>query len=306
MSTSTMLIERAASGRLSRLADYWDLTKPRIGLLVLVVVGATAWIARHGHPDLTLVVSVLIGTALVSASGSALNQWLERKTDALMDRTAPRPLPGGRLRSVDVLRFATVTVVAGTGVLWIWVDAVTALLALATWTLYVWVYTPLKSRTWLNTAVGAVAGAMPILIGWSAVRLPGESWLSARPLALFSVVFLWQFPHFMAIAWLYRHQYGRAGLKMLPVVDPTGNWAAVQAVLAAALLLPTSLLPVVGSSPRGAALFTAAALLLGVGQMACALWFVFRRSDRSARRLLQASLVYLPALFLILVCVSWR
>ena len=136
-----------------------------------------------------------------------------------------------------MLRFATVTVVAGTGVLWIWVDAVTALLALATWTLYVWVYTPLKSRTWLNTAVGAVAGAMPILIGWSAVRLPGESWLSARPLALFSVVFLWQFPHFMAIAWLYRHQYGRAGIKMLPVVDPTGNWAAVQAVLAAALVI---------------------------------------------------------------------
>ena len=306
MSTSTMSLARAATGRWSRLADYWELTKPRIALLVLVVVAATAFIVRDGWPAWNLVANVLLGTALVSASGSALNQWLERKTDALMDRTAPRPLPGGRLREAEVIRFATATLAAGLGVLWLAVNAETALLGLLTWTLYVWVYTPLKTRTCLNTAVGAVAGAMPILIGWSAVRLPGESWLDVRMLSLFTLVFLWQFPHFMAIAWLYRHQYGRAGLKMLPVVDATGRRAGMQAFLAAALLLPISLLPVLGGADLGALLFAVTALLLGAGQLVCALWFLTRRNDHAARRLLQASLVYLPLLFLLLVCVSWR
>ena len=306
MTTSTMSLTRATTGRWSRLADYWELTKPRIALLVLVVVAATAFIVRDGWPAWNLVANVLLGTALVSASGSALNQWLERKTDALMDRTAPRPLPGGRLREAEVLRFATATLVTGLGVLWLAVNGETALLGLFTWTLYVWVYTPLKTRTCLNTAVGAVAGAMPILIGWAAVRLPGESWLNVRMLSLFTLVFLWQFPHFMAIAWLYRKQYGSAGLKMLPVVDATGRRAGIQAFLAAALLLPISLLPVLGGSDLGALLFAVTALLLGAGQLACALWFLTRRNDHAARRLLQASLVYLPLLFLLLVCVSWR
>jgi protoheme IX farnesyltransferase len=174
---------------------------------------------------------------------------------------------------------------------------VTAALGLLTWLLYVCVYTPLKSRTSLNTAVGAVAGAMPVLMGWSA----SGAEIDLRAAALFLVVFLWQFPHFMAIAWIYREQYDAAGLKMLTVVDPSGRRAGTQAVLSALALLPVSFIPALLSP--GASLYVLAAFALGGGQLACAVMFCAKRDEAAARRLLRASLVYLPALLTLLLFV---
>ena len=219
--------------------DFVDLTKPRIVSLVLVTVGVGAWCGSWGGTSPWLVLHALLGTALVAASGSALNQLLERRADARMRRTADRPLPSGRLSSREVIAFASATIVAGLVYLAATTGLETTLLGLLTWVLYVWIYTPLKSRSVGNTVVGAVAGAMPILIGWSAVGGPWNLFAAA----LFFIVYLWQFPHFMAIAWIYRQQYAAAGLRMLPSVDPTGFRTGAHAVVAAAALLPVGMLP---------------------------------------------------------------
>lgn len=273
-----------------RACDYFELTKPKIAALELVTVTVAAVVASNGALDLWRVFHALVGTALVAASASAFNQLLERETDALMERTADRPLPAGRLSLREVLAFGSITALAGVLYLALLVNPLTAALGALTWVLYVCIYTPLKSRSHANTMVGAVAGAVPILMGWAAV---GRS-LDLSAATLFLIVFLWQFPHFMAIAWIYRRDYAAAGLQMLPVVDPSGLRAGGQAVLAALALLPVSLLPSMVSF-AGPAYF-ALALLLGVGQIACAAIFLFRLSDGSARVLLRASLVYLPAL----------
>jgi protoheme IX farnesyltransferase len=207
-----------------------------------------------------------------------------------MNRTEDRPLPAGRLSGAEVLWFGGVTIVAGLTILVWQVNVLTAALGLATWLLYVAVYTPLKSRTPANTAVGAVAGALPVLMGWASVGAP----LGLGAATLFLIVYLWQFPHFMAIAWLYREEYARAGLRMLPVVDASGRRAAFQAIASALVLLPVSLLP---ASLLGAgSLYLAGATLLGLGQLAAAVWFARRLNRPAARGLLRASLVYLPAM----------
>jgi protoheme IX farnesyltransferase len=293
MSMPTLAVE-APLARSARLADYLELTKPRIAVLVLVTVAASSFIAGWGPPSPALLVHALVGTALLAASASALNQWLERHSDALMPRTAERPIPAGRLGRAEVLWFGASTVVVGTIYLAALVSPLTALLGLATWIAYAAVYTPLKSRTPANTWVGAVAGALPVLIGWSAAGAP----LGLRAFSLFLVVFLWQFPHFMAIAWMYRAQYAAAGLKMLPVVDPTGRRAGALAVVAALALVPVSLVP--GVLDLAGEWRLALVLALGVGQLACAARFLLRLDQASARRLLTASLVYLPALLALL------
>ncbi len=168
-------------------------------------------------------------------------------------------------------------------------------MGLATWLVYVWIYTPLKTRTSANTAVGAVAGALPVLMGWASVGAP----LGLKAFTLFLIVFLWQFPHFMAIAWIYRREYAAAGLRMLPVVDPSGHRAGVQAVLCALILVPVSLVPAVLDLAGGA--YFSWALILGLGQLACAVSFSWRLDEVSARRLLRASLIYLPMVLLALV-----
>lgn len=302
MSTSTLTLDRAP-GWLSRAGDYVELTKPRIGALVLVAVAASGFVARWGRPDPLALLNALLGTLLVAASASALNQWWERRSDVLMDRTANRPLPAGRLRSREVIGFAVLTLVAGVAYLWLAVNGLTAIWSLSSWFLYVWVYTPLKARSSLNTVVGAVAGAMPVLIGWSAVEGSLELTTDPRVAALFVVLFLWQFPHFMAIAWIYRQQYARAGLQMLTVVDPSGRRAGVQALVAALALLPVSLIPALFSPGIGGSVYLVAAFLLGVGQLLCAAQFMARRDEAAARRLLRASLIYLPVLFAFLVCI---
>jgi protoheme IX farnesyltransferase len=280
---------------LARLADYLELTKPRIATLVLVTVAMSAFVARWGAPDSWLLLHTLLGTALVAASASAFNQWLERHTDALMQRTLDRPLPAGRLTNAEVLLFGCVTIVCGIAYLAWSVNLATALWGLATWILYVWIYTPLKSRTPANTAVGAVAGALPVLMGWAST----DAALGLEALTLFLIVYLWQFPHFMAIAWIYRGQYAEAGLKMLPVVDASGQRAGLQALVSAMALLPVSILPV--ALHLAGTTYLAGALILGAGQLAIAVGFSRRLDEVSARRLLRASLVYLPGLWFLLV-----
>lgn len=293
MSMPSLALDRRGS-LVARGADYVELTKPKIATLVLVTVAVAAFVAGWGPPSGWLLLHVLLGTALVAASASALNQWLERDTDALMVRTADRPLPAGRLTGGQVLAFGFVTIVLGTVYLAASVSLLTAALGLLTWAMYVVVYTPLKRRTAANTAVGAVAGALPVLMGWTAVGAP----LDLRAWSLFLIVFLWQFPHFMAIAWIYRRDYDGAGLKMLSTVDPSGVRAGRQAILAALVLVPVSMVPCL--SQPGGGIFVVWALLLGMGQLACAFWFSVQKSDASARRLLMASLLYLPAMMALL------
>lgn len=277
--------------------DYLELAKPKIALLELVTVAAAYYLAGHGAPQVPVLLHALLGTSFVAASASAFNQWLERTSDALMPRTADRPLPAGRLGARDVAWFGSITAVAGVCYLAIAVNQLTACLGLLSWFLYVVVYTPLKRRSSTNTAVGAVAGALPVLMGWTATgRL-----LDVNAATLFMVVFLWQFPHFMAIAWLYRRDYALAGMKMLTVVDPSGQRAGRQAVLAASALVPVTLVPVLVSFATP--IYGAAAITIGVAQLICAARFYRHLDETSARRLLRASLLYLPAILGLLTLV---
>ena len=300
MSISTATCRPARAQGWQRVADYIELTKPKIVLMELVTVAVAAVVASAGAPDLWLLTHAVIGTVLVAAGASAWNQWLERHTDALMDRTADRPLPTARLGSREVVVVGTLATVVGLVYLTLCVNVLTAALGAVTWLLYVGIYTPLKSRSPSNTAVGAVAGAMPILMGWTAVG--GR--LNTSAATLFLIVFLWQFPHFMAIAWIYRRQYAAAGLKMLPVVDPSGLRAGGQAVIAALALVPVSLLPAVISF-AGSTYFIWA-LLLSLCQLLCATAFLLRMNDHTARVLLRASLIYLPGLLLWLTAGPFR
>ncbi len=278
----------------SRVRDYAELAKLRIAVMELITVAVGAWLGAWGSPSPVALLHALVGTALVATSASAINQWLERYSDRRMRRTADRPLAAGRMSSWEVGIFAGTTAVAGFAYLALTVGAQPTLVALLTWILYTAIYTPLKRHSVLNTVVGAVAGALPVLIGWTAVGGP----LDMLAGTLFLIVYLWQFPHFMAIAWLYRHEYAAAGLRMLPVIDPTGRRTGAQAFLAAWALIPVSLVPAV--SLNAAAWYSVSAALLGLIYTAAALGFFYRADDRSARRLLRASLVYLPAVLLAL------
>ena len=214
-----------------------------------------------------------------------------------MPRTAGRPLPSGRLNCRDVAWFGSITAVVGVCYLALLVNELTACLGLCSWLLYVVIYTPLKRRSTANTAVGAVAGALPVLMGWTAAGRP----LDLFAATLFMIVFLWQFPHFMAIAWLFRRDYAAAGMQMLTVVDPSGNRAGRQAVLAASALVPVTLVP--GLVSFATPLYGAAALSIGIAQLVCAALFFRRLDETSARRLLRASLLYLPAILCLLTLV---
>jgi protoheme IX farnesyltransferase len=294
MSASTLLCDRAPVTPLARLADFVELTKPRIAALELVTVAAAAFFAAGGPVAPGVLLATLFGTALVAASASALNQWLERHSDALMERTARRPLPAGRLSSREVLRFGVACALSGAVLLGVAVNLPTAAIGLLTWLLYVAVYTPLKTKSPANTMIGAIAGAMPVLMGWTCVGKP----LDLDAAILFIVLFLWQFPHFMAIAWIYRRDYAAAGMAMLTVADPTGRRAGAQAVLAALMLIPISLLPAVRLIEPT---YFAVALVLGIAQLVASTLFMLHLDERSARRLLRVTLVYLPAVLLLLM-----
>jgi protoheme IX farnesyltransferase len=274
----------------SRLADYVELTKPRIGLMVLFTVAAGYFLGA-AEPRAGVLFHALFGTALVASGASALNQWLERRTDGRMRRTMNRPLPAGRLQPWEVFAFGTALGVVGVAYLILTLPEPTAALVAAfTFVSYVAVYTPMKTRTPLNTLVGAVPGAMPPVIGWCAAR--GS--IGAEAVALFAMLFFWQLPHFYAIAWMYRDEYARAGLKMVSGNDPTGRRTARWMLATCLLLVPAGVAPaVVGSA---SVVYAAGALALGGFFLARVLRFCGSRTHGDARSVLLASLVYLPGL----------
>jgi protoheme IX farnesyltransferase len=280
----------------SRVADYVELTKPRVAVLVLFTVAAGFWLGSPNGPDLDSLLHTVCATALVAAGASALNQLLERQTDALMRRTEARPLPAGRLLPAEVLVFGLALGLGGLVYLAVAVRQPLAVLTAAfTFCTYAFLYTPLKRRTTLNTLVGAVPGAMPPVIGWTAAH--GD--LAPEAVALFLILFLWQVPHFLAIAWIYRDDYARAGLRMLPGLDPRGRATGRQMTSYCLALVPVSLLPWLWH--QAGPLYPAAALALGLGFLWAALGFVRQPSAARARRVLRASLVYLPALLALLL-----
>jgi protoheme IX farnesyltransferase len=301
MSTSSLTIAEPRAVLFGRVCDFLELTKPRIAVMELVVVLAAGVVATRGQPDPSRLFHAMLGTLLVASSASAANQWIERQRDARMARTASRPLPAGRLSGQEAVAFSLVCLLAGVVQLAWFVNLACAASAGLTWAVYVMAYTPIKPVSTLNTAIGAVAGALPVLIGWTAVG--GE--LDGRALALFLVLFLWQFPHFMAIAWLYRRDYAEAGYKMLTVIEPTGRRAGWQAVLAALALVPVSIVPVLAAPGLGSMLYVMGAVLLGAGQLVFAALFWQRATELRAKLLLKASLVYLPTLLVMLMLAPW-
>ena len=279
----------------TRTSDYVALAKPRLN--GLVVASALAGYAMSGGDtsDVARVVATVVGTALVAGGASAFNQLIERDSDALMQRTRLRPLPDRRLQSSDAFAFATILSVIGLAILGVGANFLSAAVAFATLAIYAVVYTPLKRRTSLATVVGAVPGALPPAIGWAA----GRGDLSEGAWVLFGIVFLWQLPHFLAIAWIYRDEYARAGLLMLPVVEPDGRSTARQAIAYAAALLPVAMAPTL-LGMTGAVYF-AAAFVLTTGLLVLAVRFGVDRSTASARRLFFGSIIYLPLLWIVMI-----
>ena len=288
----------------ARVFDYVELTRPRIALMSLVCVAVGYALASAGTWRPQPLWHALLGIGCVAAASSALNQLLERRTDSRMRRTESRPLPSGRLAPREVAAFGLTAGLLGTGYLFLTVGPITAGLALATLLLYVGIYTPMKRHSSLCTALGAIPGAMPPVLGWTAA---GGS-LDASAFALFAIMFAWQFPHFTAIAWLYREEYEAAGLRMLPESSRQRHTTGLIAAAYALALLPVSLLPselAVAESLAGT-VYTLTALVLGIGYAAAALRFAFRETHRTARGLLWASLVYLPLLLLALTYDHFR
>jgi heme o synthase len=277
------------------LADFVSLTKPRLNLLVVATSAAGYYLGAPGMPQPGPMLQAVAGTALVAAGAAVLNQVLERDTDALMRRTRSRALPDGRVLPGDARLFGIVSALSGLALLAAERHFIAAGLALATLIIYLAIYTPLKRRTSLATLVGAVPGALPPLIGWTA----SHGSLTLGGAALFGIVFLWQIPHFMAIAWMYRDDYATAGFPMLPVIDPAGRRAGRQAVVFAAALIPVSALPAFAGVSGVAYLIVA--LALGIGLLWLAIDFAATRTDRSARRLFFGSITYLPILWIAMI-----
>lgn len=272
-----------------------ELAKARLTLLVVITTFVGFLLASRSPLNWWLMLHSVMGTALLASGASALNQWLERRLDALMERTQDRPLPSGRMQPRTALILGLAGSLAGLVQLLVAVNGLTALLGVLTLAAYVVVYTPLKTITPFNTIVGAIPGAMPPLMGWVAAR--GE--INAAGWTLFAVQFFWQLPHFLAIAWLYRDDYARAGFRMLPIVDPDGRQTGFHAVSHTLGLLTVSLAPVALGVVGGVYLITA--VLLGAGFLVLAIRFA-RRLDRvAARALFLASIIYLPALLAVMV-----
>jgi protoheme IX farnesyltransferase len=285
-----------ALGRwLQRLADYWTLTKPEVNFLVLVSTLVGFYLASRGGLDFSRLFHTLMGTLLVASGTGTLNQYIERQSDKQMRRTANRPLPSGRLGSAEALWFGIVLAALGGWELWVFTNPLASSLALLTLGTYLLAYTPLKKRTPLCTLVGAFPGAMPPLIGWAAVRnsLSLEAWV------LYAILFLWQFPHLLAIAWMYREDYARASLQLLPRNDPEGRTTAWEILGYSLALIPASLMPVfLGQAGKA---YLVGALVLGLGFFHFGMRLALQRSNALARRLVLASIVYLPLVFALLM-----
>lgn len=286
-------VERA--GLRERLSAYLELTKPRITFLIVLTAAAGFCLGTVGSINYLLLVHGMIGIALLSSGIATLNQYMERDLDGLMRRTAMRPLPSGKLSSIEACTLGLALTIGAEIYLALMVNTLTAALGLTVIIGYLLVYTPLKTRTTLSTVFGAFPGAMPPLMGWTAARgsLGMEAWV------LFAILFLWQFPHFLAIAWMYREDYGRAGIVMLPVVEPEGRVTAQQIVIYTLLLLPISLLPV--ALGLSGTVYFYGAIILGVLFLYSSIQAAISKSRQQARRLLLASVIYLPLLFALMV-----
>ncbi len=274
---------------------FLELTKPRITSLIVLTALAGFCVASKAPLNYLLFLHTAIGIGLLSSGIATLNQYLERKTDGLMRRTESRPLPSHRLTPTQAAIFGVVLSSIATLYLLVFVNGLTALLGLATLGSYLFIYTPMKTRSWLCTAIGAFPGAMPPLIGWTAAR--GRVGIEA--FILFAILFLWQFPHFLSIAWLYQEDYERAGIQMLPVVEPDGKSTGRQIVIYTLALLPASLLPTVVGISGG--IYFVGALALSLVFAVVSIRAAVRKSKWEARRLLLASIVYLPMLFVLMV-----
>ena len=284
--------------------DYIDLTKPRITWLILMstAIGyffglpkAHGWIEFLTQIPLFGLLHTIIGTGLIASGTAALNQWYEREADRKMRRTADRPLPAGRLDSRRALAFGIALSIAGFAELWLGVNLLCAAIGLFTLASYLFLYTPMKTRTWWSTTVGAIPGAMPPVIGFAAAA----GTLNREAAVLGAILFLWQFPHFYAIAWMYKDDYARAGIRMLPVVEPDGRSTARQIVLYGIALIPVSMAP---------SLLGMAGSIYLIGALALGLWFLYsgvrvalERSLVRARGVLITSVLYLPLIYGLLV-----
>ena len=277
------------------LSGYIELTKPRILTMVVVTAALGYLLGAKGIIVPAVLFFLLAGVALVTAGAGVLNHYWERDVDALMHRTQNRPLPAGLISPGNALTFSICLVLTGVILLWSTVNLLTAFLGLLSAFLYIVVYTPLKRISWINTTIGAIPGALPPVGGWAAAT--GE--LNFAAWVLFGIMFLWQHPHFYAIAWIFRDDYARGGFKMLPVIEPKGTSTFVQIFITTCLLVPVSLMPaylgITGHIYLYGALFSSLMLMFIAGN------FIFSHSMSDARQLLKASVIYLPFLLLVII-----
>ncbi|HET6248251.1 MAG TPA: heme o synthase [Tepidisphaeraceae bacterium] len=306
MQTATTLSDLhdspAAGAQSRRAADYYELIKPRMNLLVLATTAVGYYMAIHGATHWMRFFNTLVGTALLAAGAAAINQQMERGHDANMRRTARRPIPAGRIGANEALILGSLFAIAGVVELVMWVNPLTAILGATTFMTYVFIYTPLKRITTLCTIVGAIPGALPTVMGWTAVNgsLPGDQLTAMLPqaVALFGILFFWQLPHFLAIAILYKDDYANAGFKMLPVVDKDLRATSMQIIVWSIALVPVTLMPSILPEPlrMTGMMYFLAALVIGLVFMAFGIICAVRRGRGEARQLFFFSIVYLPLL----------
>ncbi|WP_182868426.1 protoheme IX farnesyltransferase [Stieleria mannarensis] len=303
-SASSVPLDAAEVSLRVLVSDLVQLTKPRIVVMILVTTVATAMIAAGGLVSLGQLALLLLGTGMVAGSAGGANQIWERVIDRNMPRTAVRPLPSARMSTAVATVFTASMGTLGLAILWMGFSIVPAAVGLATWLLYVFLYTPMKTRTSWNTTVGAIAGALPMLIGYTALGgslADGTGWL------LFGVLAAWQYPHFMAIAWLYRRQYEQAGFCMSTTVEPTGVSAAVQSIVGSLAVIACGVaLCCLSPGVIPAVVCSVAVLAATVPMLKASLRFARDRNDVTARRLLRSSLLVLPAvLAVVTIRVFW-
>jgi heme o synthase len=279
------------------LSAYLELTKPRITVFILMstAIGFLCGVHVNAHWTPFTLINTILGTALIASGTAALNQWFERDADAKMNRTKARPIPSGRISPRNAFAFGVALAIAGFTELTLGANLLTGLLGLFTMASYLLVYTPLKQRSPASTTIGAIPGAMPPLIGYAAAAgvLNAEAWV------LYAILFLWQFPHFYAIAWMYREDYARAGICMLPVMEPSGESTARRMWLFSLALIPVSILPKFWGDAGN--WYVAGAIALGIMFLWSAVRVNLDRSRPRARQVLLASVVYLPLLYGLLV-----
>jgi heme o synthase len=294
MNSDTQTLDLPTARVIRRAADFCELAKPRVVLMVLITAFVGFYVGSTDVPDYSQLVKMLLGTALAAGGTLALNQFIERRSDALMTRTRHRPIPDGRVTAAEAFWFGLVVTMAGLAYLAIAVNLISAAITALITVTYLLFYTPLKRKSPLCLIVGAIPGALPPVIGWVAARgtLDVDAWV------LFAILFLWQVPHTLAIAWLYREDYAKAGIQFLPVIEPGGSSTNRQIVSHCAALLAVSLLPTLLG--LAGAVYFLVAFVLGVGFLVSGIRLAMESTLIGARRLLYASLIYLPVLLLMM------